>query len=101
MAVVEEEHDIHSVPVMPESPIIMAGATETRHVMGTMPESPATMDAMSVFPAIMNVAIEATKAITRHWKLASLRPHLTLWPQYSLVRWFLRYLTQRLFLCPW
>lgn len=43
VVVMEDEHDIHDVPVKPESPIIMATPPESPSVMATMPEPVTTM----------------------------------------------------------
>lgn len=51
---------------MPEPPANMASTPESPAVMDIMPQSSAIMDATSGFPAVMYVALEASKAVPRH-----------------------------------
>lgn len=55
----------------PESPAIMATRPESPAIMDVTQESPAIMDATPEIAAVINIALEATKVVPRHLRLAS------------------------------
>lgn len=67
VVVMEDERDIHDVPVKPESPAVMAAKPESPVIMATTPQSPAITAAMPERVTIVIDIPDLRKTIHRLW----------------------------------